>query len=154
MTRLLFILAVVLGILTGACAAQTTIPICSEVCTVTASSTAAVFEFGAGTKLNTVTGAAYPLLVNCGNAAACKLLGGDPAPQVVKTLYAVEQAASYTVTWVSAAGVKIVATVPAVVQPPLVVTTKHCTYPAGSFDATVPGDGSFTAPIAVVVTCK
>ena len=73
----------------------------------------------------------------------------DPCPGTAKELDVLEAAVVQTVTVNGVAK-----TVPAVVQPPPVVTTKHCTYPAGSFDATVPGDGSFTAPIAVVVTCK
>lgn len=115
-----------------------TLPICSEVCTITASSTAAVFEFGVGTKLNTITNAVYPLAVNCGNAADCALLGGDPDSGVVKTIYAVEQAQSYTVTW-TLSGVTTVVTVPAIAKTP---TSSYVI--SGPVTLTFFSDGSFT----------
>ena len=60
--------------------------------------TGVVYKFGAGTAFNTITNPVYPLVVDCSSAPLCALLGGDPAPGVTKSIYAVEQTTSYTVT--------------------------------------------------------
>lgn len=65
------------------------------------SSSTAVFFFGADTRWNTITAPKLPILINC--SGGCPLLGGDPAPGVVKSLYAVQQATAYTVTLSSGA---------------------------------------------------
>ncbi len=85
--------------------------------TITASSASnTTFMFGVGTKFNTVANPKYPLVVNCGSgfATACALLGGDPAQGVAKSIYAVQQAQTYTVT---VNGKPI--TVPALPPPPI-----------------------------------
>lgn len=111
----------------------------AEGITVTACSTTnCTFLFGAGTKFNTVANPKYPLVVNCGNgfAAACALLGGDPAPSVAKSLYALQQSIAFTVT---VGGKKI--TVPAL--PPTSTTyllTCKVPVPVGVLPATLPAN--------------
>jgi hypothetical protein len=75
-----------------------TVTICpTEGCTVTAiSSATAVLQFGVGSTWNTITSPTLPLLASC--LSACPQVGGDPAPGVVKSLVAQQQAAAYTVT--------------------------------------------------------
>lgn len=89
--------------------------------TVTAiSSPTAVLQFGVGTTWNKVTAPKLPLIISC--SGGCPALGNDPAPGVVKSLYAVQQATAYTITLSN--GTK--KTVPALPPPPVTTYTVTC----------------------------
>ena len=87
-------------------------------CFVTASSTtAAVYQFGAGTTwCQTFTAPTYPIKVSYTNPNT-QLCPYDPAPGVVKSLVAGQQATAYTVT-TTQNGHTVVVPIPAHVVPP------------------------------------
>lgn len=121
MKHLLYLAILITGMAHAQAPANTTL-IGTEgiVITGTTAKTQVTYEFGAGTKFNSIT-ATYPLSVTC--YPTCTQLGGDPAPNVAKNIYAVQQAAAYTVSVKTASGVVQTIPVPAlVVTPPPVVT--------------------------------
>lgn len=143
MTKKLFLIPFIFASLAHAQAPANSILIGVEPVTITASSAKnSTFMFGAGTKFNTVANPKYPLVVDCSVVAACKLLGGDPVPYTIKSIYAVEQSAAYTVT-ANGKTITVPALPVATVTPPANTTTTYlfsCTVviPAGPPPATLP----------------
>jgi hypothetical protein len=125
----------------------------AEGITITAcSTTACTYQFGAGAKFNTVAGAKYPLVVSCTSAASCALLGGDPLPNVAKSIYAVQQTTAYTVT---VAGKPVPIVVPALPLPPPPPVTPvkqwSCT---GVVLYSLMSDGTFQVTNSGALTCR
>lgn len=122
LTQLVALLA-----LAGYLHAQTPLPanttlIGTEGVTITATTgTNVSYYFGAGSSYNLVKTLKLPAVISCSSAtsASCTALGGDPAPGVAKSLYAVQQTTAFTVT-TSASKVSVLAlTPPPVVTPPV-----------------------------------
>ena len=97
------------------------VTICTEGCTITSISLAGVqLQMGTnaapGNWSAPFAAPALPQLVSCSNGCAW-VTGGDPDPQVVKEIDALEGPAAYTVQWTDAAGAAHTTPVPALPIP-------------------------------------
>lgn len=136
-------------------AAQTpanTVKIGSEGITITATTgTNVAYQFGAGTKLNTIPSLPLPALITCATnqPQACANLGGDPDSGVSKSIYAVQQATVYTVTYTAAgSSTPVVVTVSALPAAP--VKEWSCT---GKIIYSLLSDGTFLMTNSGALNC-
>ena len=116
------------------------------------SGTNVVYQFGAGTSFESVSGVSYPLIADCSKQENCAKLGTkDPAAGLPKKIYAVEQATAYTVTLNDGTVVQVPANPALNPPPPATLKTWSCT---GTITYSLMSDGTFSLGNTGSLVCK